>query len=49
MLLEEFSKCFDNDKYRYKQQELMALANILDETPDQDPFTGESSEEDDSL
>jgi len=50
MLLEEFSKCFDNDKQRYKQQELMALAAILDtpdpeeeddQDPDAPPGTGE--------
>jgi regulator of sirC expression with transglutaminase-like and TPR domain len=29
-LLEEFSKCFDSDKERYKQKELMQLASILD-------------------
>lgn len=30
-LLEEFSKCFDDDKNRYKQRELMALAEIITE------------------
>lgn len=29
-LLEELSKCFDNDRNRYKMEELLALANILD-------------------
>lgn len=33
-LLEEFSKCFDTDKDRYKQQELMALAELIVEEPD---------------
>ncbi len=28
-LLEEFSKCFDNEKNSYKQRELMALAEML--------------------
>jgi regulator of sirC expression with transglutaminase-like and TPR domain len=28
-LLEEFSKCFDNEKNSYKQRELMALAELL--------------------
>ena len=33
-LLEEFSKCFDDDKNRYKQLELLQLAALLDpETP----------------
>jgi regulator of sirC expression with transglutaminase-like and TPR domain len=30
-LLEELSKCFDNDRNRYKMNELLALANLLDE------------------
>jgi regulator of sirC expression with transglutaminase-like and TPR domain len=29
-LLEEFSKCFDNDKDRFKQKELLELAALLD-------------------
>ena len=29
-LLEEFSKCFDGEKEKYKQQELMQLASLLD-------------------
>ena len=29
-LLEEFSKCFDSDKEKYKQKELIQLASILD-------------------
>lgn len=29
-LLEEFARCFDNDKSRYKQSELMLLASLLD-------------------
>jgi len=29
-LLEEFSKCFDSDKEKYKQKELMQLASMLD-------------------
>lgn len=31
-LLEEFSKCFDDEKNAYKKQELMALANLIVET-----------------
>lgn len=30
-LLEELSKCFDNDRNRYKMEELLLLANILEE------------------
>ena len=30
-LLEELSKCFDNDRNRYKMHELISLANLLDE------------------
>lgn len=30
-LLEELSKCFDNDRNRYKMEELLALAKLLDE------------------
>ena len=29
-LLEEFGKCFDSDKDRYKQAELMELVKLLD-------------------
>jgi len=29
-LLEEFSKCFDSDKEKYKQKELMQLVSLLD-------------------
>ncbi len=29
MLLEEFSKCFDDEKNRYKQQELLALSRLI--------------------
>ena len=29
-LLEEFSKCFDEDKQRYKQAELIELSSLLD-------------------
>jgi hypothetical protein len=29
-LLEEFSKCFGSDKDKYKQQELIDLAKLLD-------------------
>ena len=29
-LLEELSKCFDNDRNRYKMRELLLLANLLD-------------------
>lgn len=29
-LLEELSKCYDNDRNQYKRQELMALAVLLD-------------------
>jgi regulator of sirC expression with transglutaminase-like and TPR domain len=31
VLLEEFSKCFANEKDQYKRTELLALANMLDE------------------
>jgi regulator of sirC expression with transglutaminase-like and TPR domain len=31
ILLEEFSKCFDNDKQRYKQEELKLLADLIKE------------------
>lgn len=31
ILLEEFSKCFDNDLQRYKQLELLALAELITE------------------
>lgn len=31
-LLEEFAKCFDDDKNRYKQNELLQLATLLDGT-----------------
>jgi regulator of sirC expression with transglutaminase-like and TPR domain len=30
-LLEELSKCFDNDRNRYKMEELLSLAKLLDE------------------
>ena len=30
-LLEELSKCFDNDRNRYKMNELLLLANLLDQ------------------
>jgi len=30
-LLEELSKCFDNDRNRYKMQELISLVNMLEE------------------
>lgn len=30
LLLEEFSKCFDNDREKYKQSELMELSKLLD-------------------
>ena len=30
-LLEELSKCFDNDRNRYKMDELLSLASLLDE------------------
>jgi hypothetical protein len=29
-LLEEFAKCFDDEKSRYKQQELLQLAELLE-------------------
>lgn len=32
-LLEEFSKCFDNDKSRYKQQELKQLSELIIDVP----------------
>ena len=32
VLLEEFSKCYDNDIDRYKKNELLALANLLNES-----------------
>ncbi|WEK34406.1 MAG: transglutaminase family protein [Candidatus Pseudobacter hemicellulosilyticus] len=36
-LLEEFSKCFDDDRNRYKQQELLALSALITETdPDEE-------------
>jgi hypothetical protein len=31
VLLEEFSKCFSEEKDQYKSAELLALANLLDE------------------
>jgi regulator of sirC expression with transglutaminase-like and TPR domain len=31
LLLEEFAKCFDNDKSQYKKQELLILADSLEE------------------
>lgn len=31
VLLEEFSKCFNEEKNQYKKQELMALASLLDD------------------
>jgi len=31
VLLEEFSKCFNDEKCQYKKQELMALASLLDD------------------
>ena len=30
-LLEELSKCFDDDRNRYKMEELLTLAKLLDE------------------
>jgi len=30
-LLKELSKCFDNDRNRYKMDELLLLANLLDQ------------------
>jgi hypothetical protein len=30
-LLEEFSKCFDNEKYNYKKTELLDLVKILEQ------------------
>jgi hypothetical protein len=30
-MLEEFSKCFDNEKDSYKQKELLSLAALLGE------------------
>jgi len=33
-LLEEFGKCFDNDKNRYKQKELKMLSELITETPE---------------
>jgi regulator of sirC expression with transglutaminase-like and TPR domain len=30
-LLEEFSKCFENDKHAYKRKELLSLAQLLEE------------------
>jgi hypothetical protein len=30
-LLEEFGKCFDNEKNQYKQKELLALAAMLND------------------
>lgn len=34
ILLEEFAKCFDTDKTRYKQQELVGLAELIVEEPE---------------
>ncbi len=31
LLLEEYSKCFDNEKDQYKKNEILALASMLDE------------------
>jgi regulator of sirC expression with transglutaminase-like and TPR domain len=36
-LLEEFSKCFDTDKTRYKQQELITLSEMIVDEPDEQP------------
>jgi hypothetical protein len=30
-LLEEYSKCFDDDKNRYKQDEVIGLSEILND------------------
>jgi hypothetical protein len=30
-LLEELSKCFDNERNHYKMEELLLLANLLDQ------------------
>ena len=30
-LLEELSKCFDDDRNRYKMNELLAIVKLLDE------------------
>lgn len=38
-LLEEFSKCFDNDKNRYKQLELKMLSELITDNPPEE--TGE--------
>lgn len=35
-LLEELSKCFDDEKNAYKKQELLALANLIVETEEDD-------------
>ncbi|HUR10930.1 MAG TPA: transglutaminase family protein [Flavitalea sp.] len=38
VLLEEYSKCFDDEKNKYKQLELLALAEILNQVePDAEP------------
>jgi regulator of sirC expression with transglutaminase-like and TPR domain len=37
-LLEEFSKCFDDEKNAYKKHELMALANLIIETEEDNPL-----------
>ncbi len=34
VLLEEFSKCFDDEKNKYKQVELLALAELLNTPTD---------------
>jgi hypothetical protein len=33
-LLEELSKCYDNDRNHYKMDELLSLASLLDEKKD---------------
>lgn len=47
-LLEEFSKCFDNDKQRYKQLELLELAALItdDPVPDAEDAPDEDADSD---
>lgn len=37
-LLEELSKCYDNEKNAYKKEELLALANLIVETEEDNPL-----------
>lgn len=44
-LLEEFSKCFDTDKTRYKQQELIQLSELITENDSDNENDEEPTEE----